>query len=132
MAGSSRYFRGGIVCYSDEAKVRILGVPRETMTSRTAVSGEVAAEMASRCRGLLETTWGLSATGYAGPEGGGESSPPGTVFLAASGPAATVGRRLILPGERELVRERAAQAALDLLRRLLLGGDEAGPAPAPR
>ncbi len=119
--GSSRYFRGGIVCYSDEAKVQIVGVREKTIAERTAVSAETAQEMAEAVRARLGTTWGLSATGYAGPEGGVRGEPPGTVFLGiCGGPQGSGSSALRLPGEREVVRERAAQAALDLLRRALL------------
>ena len=122
--GSSRYFRGGVVCYSDEAKRDLLGVRPETLLGHTAVSAEVAREMAERARALLEADWGLAATGFAGPEGGGPERPPGTVILGLAGPPGCIDRRLALPGGRDVVRSRAAQAALDMLRRALAG---AGP-----
>jgi nicotinamide-nucleotide amidase len=117
--GASRYFRGGIVSYSEDAKVRVLGVRAETIAASTAVSGETALEMAEAARRRFETTWGLSATGYAGPEGGPAGEPPGRIHLGLSGPAVAAHVDLKLPGDRDGVRERAAQAALDLLRRRL-------------
>jgi competence/damage-inducible protein CinA-like protein len=117
--GASRYFRGGIVCYSDDAKIRVLGVRAETLATSTAVSAETAVAMADAVRRLFGAAWGLSATGYAGPEGGPGGEPPGRVHLGISGPAGASHLDLRLPGEREGVRERAAQAALDLLRRRL-------------
>ncbi len=118
--GSSRYFVGGVVCYSDLAKTRVVGVRQETLAVRTAVSSEAAIEMAAGVRTLLETTWGLAATGYAGPEAGGSAAPPGTVYLGLSGPGVSQSDRLDLPGDRDAVRERASLAALDRLRRALL------------
>ncbi|MFQ5843648.1 MAG: nicotinamide-nucleotide amidohydrolase family protein [Planctomycetota bacterium] len=117
--GASRYFRGGVVCYSDAAKLRGAGVSARTLDRHGAVSAEVACEMARGVRGLLESTWGLAATGYAGPEGG-EGGPPGTAWIALSGPGETRHRGLSLPGDRDAVRRRAAMSALDLLRRALM------------
>jgi competence/damage-inducible protein CinA-like protein len=121
--GSSRYFAGGIVCYTEAAKRDLLGVRERTLKEFGVVSREVAVEMAERARDVLGSTWGLSATGYAGPEGGGGDQPPGTVMLGLSGPGSARVRALLLPGDREGVRTRAAQAALDLLRRALLGAE---------
>ena len=119
--GASRYFRGGVVCYSDESKMKVASVRAETLRTHGAVSAETAVEMARGIRGLLGTTWGLAATGFAGPEGGGEGIPIGTVFFGLSGPGVERSERSILPGERETVRERAARVALDRLRLALLG-----------
>lgn len=119
--GSSGYFRGGVVCYSDAAKVRIVGVRPETLAAYGAVSPQVANEMADGVRRLLDSSWGIAATGYAGPEAGGDTAPPGTVHLALSGAMPLQSELLRLPGDRDMVRERTVQAALDLLRRALLG-----------
>ncbi len=121
VAGSSRYFVGGIVCYTDAAKIEVLGVRKGILQDFGAVSREVAVEMAHRARALLTATYGLAATGYAGPQGGGKDRPAGTVALALTGPQLSRSRELMLPGDREGVRARASQAALDLLRRALLG-----------
>ncbi len=118
--GASRYFQGGVVCYSDAVKIGSLGVRPETLEAHSAVSPEVALEMADGVRSRLGTAWGLSATGFAGPEGGGVDRPPGTVFIGISGPGVGRVHPLALPGDREIVRTRAAQGALDLLRRALL------------
>lgn len=120
-AGASRYFRGAVVCYSDDAKTRIVGVRRSTLAEHGAVSRETAAEMAAGVRELLAATWGLAGTGYAGPEGGGDGKPPGTVFLAVRGPDLARESALNLPGDRATVRKRSSQAGLDLLRRALAG-----------
>ena len=119
--GASGYFRGGAVCYSDQAKSDVLGVRRATLAAHGAVSEEVAREMAQGARRLFGATHGLAATGFAGPEGGGADRPPGTVALALCGPGEPRSQRLLLPGDRQVVRTRTVQNALDLLRRSLLG-----------
>jgi nicotinamide-nucleotide amidase len=120
VAGASAYFRGGAVCYSDGAKRSVLGVAQATLAAHTAVSEPVAQEMARGARTLFEADWGVAATGYAGPAAGGPERPAGTVALAVSGPGLSRARLLHLPGDRGMVRARAAQSALDLLRRALL------------
>lgn len=119
--GASRYFRGGVVAYDDEAKRAILGVDAGTLRAHGAVSKEAALEMAQGARRVFGSTWALSATGYAGPEGGGADRPPGTVILGLAGPGVEAARDLRLPGGRETVRQRAARTALDMLRRALMG-----------
>lgn len=120
-AGASRYFLGGVVSYADRVKIGTLGVARKTIEMHTAVSEEVANEMAAGVRHRLQADWGLAASGYAGPEGGGPDRPVGTVMLAVAGPGVARSGQIRLPGDRGAVRERAAQLGLDLLRRALLG-----------
>jgi len=122
--GASRYFRGGVVSYVDEAKRDVLGVAPETLRDRGPVSRETAVEMARGVLRLFGSTWALSATGYAGPEGGGPDRPPGTTVLCLAGPGVETVRELNFPGTRDVVRERSCRSALDMLRRALL---EAGP-----
>jgi len=117
--GASRYFRGGVVAYTEEAKRAILGVPAATLDAEGSVGPETAGEMARGARRLFGSTWALSATGYAGPEGGGPGQPPGTVFVGLSGPRGEETRELKIPGTRETVRARTARTALDLLRRAM-------------
>jgi len=119
--GASRWFRGGAVAYSDDAKVALAGVDPGILARDGPVSEPVAAGMALGIRARLGATWGLAATGYAGPEGGGPDRPPGTVVLGLAGPGVTTTRALRLPGPRAIVQQRAVMAALDLLRRGLLG-----------
>jgi nicotinamide-nucleotide amidase len=121
--GASRYFLGGIVAYSDQAKRSLLGVRPETLQAHGAVSAETAAEMARGARRVLGTTWALSSTGYAGPEGGGPGRPPGQVFLGLAGPGIETTRELTFPGSRRTVRARTGRMAIDMLRRRLLGVD---------
>ncbi len=118
--GSSTYFMEGVVTYSNEAKVRLLGVPSDLIAEYGAVSAEVAEAMAEGARLRAETDFGLAVTGVAGPGGGSDDKPVGLVYIALSDDAHTEHRRLMLPGDRHLIRWRASQAALDLLRRRLI------------
>ncbi|HEX8649323.1 MAG TPA: competence/damage-inducible protein A [Pyrinomonadaceae bacterium] len=118
--GSSVYFVEGVVAYSNDAKIRTLGVDPELIARHGAVSAEVAEAMAEGVRHRAETDFGLSVTGIAGPGGGTEEKPVGLVFIALADDAHTEHRKLQLPGDRHLIRWRASQAALDLLRRRLI------------
>jgi len=120
VAGSSDYFVGGVTAYSDDVKTRILGVPARLLAAHGAVSNEVAAAMAERVRGLLQTDCSVSTTGVAGPGGSSEEKPVGLVFIGSVVEGITQVERLRLFGRRDQVRERAALAAVDLLRRRLL------------
>src|SRR5687768_16896279 len=118
--GSSSYFTEGLITYSNEAKTRLLGVPAELIESRGAVSAEVAEAMAEGVKRRAGVDFGLSVTGVAGPGGGTEAKPVGLVYIALADDAHTEHRRLMLPGDRHLIRWRSSQAALDLLRRRLI------------
>jgi len=117
--GSSEVFAGGIVAYSDELKVRQLGVPDAVLREHGAVSAETAAAMARGARDRLGVDVAVSVTGIAGPDGGTKEKPVGLVFLHASGPMGERGLRFDFPGDRETIRARATVAALHLVRRLL-------------
>ena len=122
--GASDVLLGGIICYSNDSKIRILGVPEQMLRRHGAVSEEVAREMALRARALFAASCGLSVTGIAGPGGATPGKPVGLVFVAASAaPHAqeeerVVARRLLLGGSRSEVRNRSADAALALLEEL--------------
>jgi nicotinamide-nucleotide amidase len=118
--GASRYFRGGVVGYADDAKRDLLGVPEDVLREHGAVSEPVALRMAAGIAARLGADWGLATTGYAGPDGGDAAHPPGTVFLAVAGRGMSKARGITLPGDRSQVQERSAAAALDFLRRSLL------------
>ena len=117
--GSSQFFAGGFVTYSDTQKREVLGISGELLSKHTAVSERVASAMAENARHLAGTTYGLSTTGYAGPEGGTEFDPVGTVYLGLAGPADTNVIRVRYGADRYRTRALATQAALDLLRRKL-------------
>jgi PncC family amidohydrolase len=110
--GSSKYFTEGVVTYSNESKVRLLGVDKKMILEFGAVSQQVARDMARGVRHRAKTDFGLAVTGIAGPDGGTEEKPVGLVFIALADDAHTEHRRLMIPGDRELVRWRASQAAL--------------------
>jgi nicotinamide-nucleotide amidase len=118
--GSSAYFVLGVVAYSNEAKSRLLNVDARLILEHGAVSAPVAKAMAEGVRRQGQTDFGLAATGVAGPGGGTEEKPVGLVYIALADEAHAEHRRLMLPGDRHLVRWRASQAALDLLRRRLI------------
>ena len=118
--GSSTYFMEGVVTYSNEAKTRLLGVPAGLIEAHGAVSAEVAEAMAVGVKRSADTDFGLSVTGVAGPGGGTEEKPVGLVYVALADDAHTEHKRLMLPGDRHLIRWRASQFALDLLRRRLI------------
>lgn len=119
MPGSSSVFAGGVIAYSNESKVRDLGVRETTLAERGAVSEETAREMAEGVRRRFATDFGLAVTGIAGPGGGSGEKPVGLVWLALASDGPTRVESLRATGERDVVRETAVQMALDLLRRAL-------------
>lgn len=113
VAGSSAYFKGGVVSYADGMKTGALGVRAQTLRRHGAVSAACAAEMASGVRRLACSDVGLSITGIAGPAGASPGKPVGLVWIAVDGPGKRRNsRQLLLSGGRELVRQRAVSAAL--------------------
>ncbi|MGH9932063.1 MAG: competence/damage-inducible protein A [Pyrinomonadaceae bacterium] len=118
--GSSKYFIEGVVAYSNDAKTRTLGVEPVLLLEHGAVSAPVAEAMAEGIRMRARTDFGLSITGIAGPGGGSEDKPVGLIYIALADDAHTEHCRFIIPGDRNLIRWRASQAALDLLRRRLI------------
>lgn len=118
--GSSKYFVEGVVTYSNESKTRVLGVDKKVIKEFGAVSQQVARDMARGVRHKAKTDFGLAVTGIAGPGGGTEEKPVGLVYIALADDAHTEHKRFMLPGDRELIRWRASQAALDMLRRRLI------------
>ncbi len=117
--GSSEYYSGGVVAYSNEAKIEMLGVARSTLRAHGAVSVPVAIEMAEGARTRLGVDVGIATTGIAGPGGGSRAKPVGLVCVAVAAGGVTRFERHALGGDRRAVRERSAAAALDLCRRAL-------------
>lgn len=117
--GSSDVFLGGVIAYDNAVKREILGVSDADLEQHGAVSEEVATAMAASVRALLKADIGIGITGVAGPGGGTAAKPVGMVWVALDGIAAEA-RCLRLFGTREEVRQRAAQAALDMIRRTLV------------
>lgn len=119
--GVSAVFPGGVVCYANAEKTRLLGVEPALLDRCGAVSEEVARAMASGVRARFGTDLGVGVTGVAGPGGGTEAKPVGLVHIALDARGEVQHRRLRLPGDRDLVRELAVKSALDLVRRALGG-----------
>jgi nicotinamide-nucleotide amidase len=120
--GASEYVLGGIVAYSNDAKVEQVGVSAETVERYGAVSEQVARELAAGARSKLAADVGVGLTGIAGPGGGSEEKPAGLVWLSVLGPdGAALTRSVRLPGGRADVRERAVTVAMHMIRRLLQG-----------
>ncbi len=117
--GSSDYFLAGYVTYSDSQKQHLLSVPKELIHKHTAVSEPVAAAMAQGARAHSGATYAISTTGYAGPSGGTEHDPVGTVYIGVATPRDTTVKRIRHGGDRYRIRMLAAQTALDMLRRSL-------------
>ncbi len=124
--GSSDYFKGGVIAYSDDLKQRLLKIKAPVLKKHGAVSEEIALMMARGVREKCATDYGLAITGVAGPGGGTELTPVGLVFVAAVGGAGERVHELRLAGGRGSIRRAACQAALELLRRLLLNIEEPG------
>jgi nicotinamide-nucleotide amidase len=120
--GSSDYFLGGVIAYSDSMKVALLGVDPVLIETHTAVSEEVARAMAAGARVKTGSTYAISITGEAGPRSA-TGAAPGTVFLGFANEAGTDARKLHLPGDRNRIRNLAAQSALDFVRRKLMAAD---------
>ena len=114
VSGASAVFAGGMITYTNNIKINKLGVSANTVDTYTEVSAECAAEMAERAREYFETDIGISATGFAGPTGGNESDPVGTVYLGISNPEKTTVYRLFFDGcSREEIRLGVAKLAAD-------------------
>ncbi|RLA98696.1 MAG: competence/damage-inducible protein A, partial [Deltaproteobacteria bacterium] len=118
--GSSDYFEGGVVSYSNRAKVELLGVPEEILGRHGAVSEETARLMAQGIRERRRTTFGLSTTGIAGPTGGTPEAPVGRIFIALATKDHVEVRRYDLFGDRGQIKLLASEIALDRVRRFLL------------
>jgi nicotinamide-nucleotide amidase len=120
--GSSRYYRGGVVAYANDAKEKLLGVRAETLRRHGAVSEETAGEMARGARDRLGASCALSTTGIAGPDGGTKEKPVGLLFLGYAGPEGETVERFQFGGSRGEIIARASHYALDLARRSLGAG----------
>jgi nicotinamide-nucleotide amidase len=118
--GSSAYFLHGVVSYSNESKTQLLGVPAALITLHGAVSPQVAEAMARGIKERSGATIGLSVTGVAGPGGGTDAKPVGLVFIGLADDVQVEARQFNLFGSRQEIRQRASQAALDMVRRRFL------------
>lgn len=117
ICGASKFFQGGIVGYSNEAKMLLLECPECLLSQHGAVSEECAVAMATGVAEKLGADYGLAITGFAGPTGGCGDNPVGTIFIGLHAPGGDWSRKLNYPGPRGAVKERAVNAAIDWLRR---------------
>jgi len=118
--GSSDYFMGGMVNYSNESKAMHLGIPLDYIKRYGAVSPQVARKMAQGVRKAFNTTFGLSTTGVAGPTGGTKRSPIGRVFIGFANGRKTWVRREDLKGGRREIKKKAAERSLEFLYKILI------------
>ncbi|MGI5920269.1 MAG: competence/damage-inducible protein A [Syntrophomonadaceae bacterium] len=124
LPGSSKYYWGSVISYSNEAKVRLLGVKEETLAQFGAVSEQTAREMAYGIRQQSGAAIGVAITGIAGPDGGSEDKPVGLVYIAVAEGNDCLVKEMRFVGSREAIRILAAKSALDLVRKRLLDKKE--------
>ncbi len=122
ISGSSRYFERGVVTYSNQSKTELLKIPPEDIEKYGAVSKEIALLMAEGVRKLARSDFGLSVTGIAGPTGGTPQKPVGLVYIGFAYERDSFAERFIFGQDRRSIRERAAQAALNVVRLFMLNG----------
>lgn len=124
--GSSHVFLAGYVTYSNEVKVDILNVAKDLLEKQGAVSEQVANAMAEGARDRAKSTYALATTGIAGPSGGSEAKPVGTVYVALATAAETKVKKFFFPSDRETFKDLVAQCSLEILRQALIGGTRVG------
>ena len=117
VCGASKFFQGGIVSYSNDAKMLLLDCPECLLSQHGAVSAECAVAMATGVAEQLGADYGVAITGFAGPTGGAGDNPVGTIYVGLHAPGGDWSRKLTYPGPRCAVKERAVTAAIDWLRR---------------
>ncbi|MFI5357940.1 MAG: CinA family nicotinamide mononucleotide deamidase-related protein [Opitutales bacterium] len=120
ICGASKFFAGGVVCYSNEAKMALLDCPECLISQHGAVSAECAVAMATGVSETLGADYAMAITGFAGPCAGGNGNPIGTIYVALHAPHGVWSKKLSYPGPRKTVKVRAVNAALDWLRRELV------------
>ena len=119
--GSSDYFEGGMVNYSNESKEKHLRIPLDDIRKYGAVGPQVARKMAQGVRKTFRTTFGLSTTGVAGPTGGTKRSPVGRVFIGLAAGRKVWVKKLDLKGNRREIKKQSAERSLELLHKILIG-----------
>ena len=120
ICGASKFFQGGIVSYSNDAKMLLLDCPECLLSQHGAVSAECAVAMATGVAEQLGADYGVAITGFAGPTGGNGENPVGTIYLGIHAPGGDWSRKLTYPGPRGTVKQRSVTAAIDWLRREIM------------
>ena len=118
--GSSKVYKGGIICYTNEVKIHQLGVSAEVISRVGAVSAEVAQAMAVGIRRTMNADIAVSVTGLAGPGGDEYGNPVGTVYIGYADDKDCIAERFLFNGDRESVRKQAVEAALKILLKMLV------------
>jgi len=121
ISGSSEYYKGSVIAYSNEAKINLLHVNIADIEQFGAVSEEVVKQMAEGARKVLKTDFAIATSGIAGPDGGTEEKPVGTTWIAVAGNEKTWTKKFVYANDRNINIQRASYSALDSLRRVLLG-----------
>lgn len=115
VSGSSSYFKGGVVAYQNEIKTKTLGVSRSIIDEKTEVSAEVVEQMTKSVLEKFDADFAVATSGYAGPTGGTNKNPIGTVFIAIASVEGVEVSRFVFSGNRQSVVNQASESALDLL-----------------
>ena len=115
LPGSSSFFKGGVVAYQNEIKTKILGVRQSIIDEKTEVSVEVVNQMAKSVLEKFDANFAIATTGYAGPAGGTDKNPIGTVFIAIASVVGVVVSRFVFLGDRQSVVNQASESAISLL-----------------
>ncbi|MBN1760074.1 MAG: CinA family protein [Chitinispirillaceae bacterium] len=121
VAGSSEWFRGGVIAYSNEVKLRLLGVPEQTLLDHGAVSSETVTAMAEGAARLCEADCAIAVSGVAGPGGGTGEKPVGLVFIGVRANGGTSHHRFLFTGDRSAIRQATVTTGLSLLLEQLSG-----------
>jgi len=114
-SGSSTFFKGGIIAYQNDIKIEILGVDEQAILEYTEVSAEVVRQMAEGARNFFSVDYSIATSGYAGPSGGTNNNPIGTVFIAISSSSGVNVERFVFSGDRQSVVNQASEKSLGLL-----------------
>ena len=115
ISGSSKYFRGGIIAYQNEIKIKILGISKDLIAEKTEVSAEVTEKMAYNTLLHFDVDFSIATSGYSGPSGGTSINPVGTVFIAVANHSNTVVKRYSFTGDRQRITKQATKEAILLL-----------------
>ena len=119
IAGASSFFKGGIIAYQNDVKINHLGVSKSLIKEKTEVCAEVVQQMAQGVRNKFSADFSVATSGYAGPTGGSELNPIGTVFIAISSKEKTISKRFVFVGDRESVVSQSVISGAEFLMEVL-------------
>ncbi len=119
IAGASSFFKGGIIAYQNDIKINHLGVSKSVIKEKTEVCAEVVQQMAQGVRNKFSADFSVATSGYAGPTGGSELNPIGTVFIAISSKEKTISKRFVFLGDRESIVSQSVISGAEFLMEVL-------------